>query len=241
MRLDAKGSSSAKKAAARRENGAGGGFGTVATTPSSSSGGGDNAIRNGAVNNKLRSIGGSKTPGAGSKVLRQAALDFDRIRTKHGISACADIYVRSPLDSLTTYWFVGKVAFDITTTPTATTVEQACHCQKRIILEYAQHELRPRNMGGKLATALEIWWAPPDSEMDIVRNLHVLTKISGNAVDYLPNDFRVDYVGYNPEIYVGEERVDGGLRVERDEWGRPTKPVFDVQPPTTVPAAPTQS
>jgi hypothetical protein len=50
-------------------------------------------------------------------------------------------------------------------------------------------------------------------------------------VNDLPDDFTVDMVGYNPEIYVGEERVDGGLRVERDEWGRPAKPVFDVQPP----------
>ena len=35
-------------------------------------------------------------------------------------------------------------------------------------------------------------------------------------------------IGYNPEIYVGDERVKGGLRVERDENGVPTKPPFEV-------------
>lgn len=175
---------------------------------------------------KLRSISSNKTPGAGSKALRQSALAFDRIRKERGKDACADVYVRSPLDSPTRFWFVGKVAYE----SEAATVEAACLSQKRIILEYAQQELRPQNMGGRYASALEVWTAPPDSEMDIVRNLYNLTKVEGNVND-LPDDFTVNTVGYNPEIYVGDERTDGGLRVERDESGRPTKPVFDVPEP----------
>ena len=35
-------------------------------------------------------------------------------------------------------------------------------------------------------------------------------------------------VGYNPEIYVGDEREQGGLRIMRDENGHPIKPVFEI-------------
>ena len=41
-------------------------------------------------------------------------------------------------------------------------------------------------------------------------------------------DFRVADVGFNPEIYVGDEVTKGGLRVTRDAQGRPTKPVFEI-------------
>ena len=99
--------------------------------------------------------------------------------------------------------------------------------QKRLILAYAQTQLRPQNLGGQYASSLEIWWAPGDSEMDVVRNLVDLKLVSGSAAG-LPADFNVDMVGFHPEIYVGDEITQGGLRVERDEQGRATKPVFDV-------------
>ena len=35
-------------------------------------------------------------------------------------------------------------------------------------------------------------------------------------------------VGYNPEIYVGDEVTDGGLRVKRDNDGNPVKDAFDI-------------
>lgn len=197
--------------------------GSIASSPT----GFGTTTRTAPKTEKLRSISSSKTPGAGSKALRQSALTFDRIRKAHGKDTGADVYVRSPLDSPTRFWFVGKVACEPNT---AATVKAACLSQKRIILEYARQELRPSNMGGKYATALEVWWAPPDSEMDVVRNLHNLTKVTGNVND-LPDDFSIEMVGYNPEIYLGDERTDGGLRVERDEHGRPTKPVFDIQEP----------
>ena len=41
-------------------------------------------------------------------------------------------------------------------------------------------------------------------------------------------EFHVKDVGYNPEIYVGEEQVKGGLRVVRDEEGRPVKDAFEI-------------
>jgi hypothetical protein len=173
------------------------------------------------LSNKLRSVS-SQHAGAGSKPLRQAALAFDRIRKELGKEACQDVYVRSPLNSATTFWFVGKVAFESGSDGVA-----ACLSQKRLILEYSMQHLRPQNLGGKYASALELWLAPPDSEMDVAQNKVAFHKVEGSAAD-LADDFIVATVGYNPEIYVGDELTRGGLRVERDEQGQPSKPVFDV-------------
>ena len=177
---------------------------------------------------KLRSVSSSHA-GAGSKPLRQAALAFDRIRKAYGVEACRDVYVRSPLNSPTTFWYVGKVAFEPNSS--VTTAENggigACLSQKRVILEYSRQQLRPQNMSGKYAATLELWLAPGDSEMDVVQNKVPLQPVQGSAAD-LPDGFTVDTVGYNPEIYVGDELTKGGLRVERREDGYPVKPVFDV-------------
>jgi hypothetical protein len=219
----------------------------------------DSKLKKGSTNNqnnlsnKLRSVSSAHV-GAGSKALRQAALAFDRIRKAHGKEACRDVYLRSPLDSPTTFWFVGKVASQGGTTGATTTTATdvivapnsilvgemdtppelewsdyvaACLSQKRIILEYSKQHLRPHNFGGKFAPTLELWLAPADSEMDVAQNKVTLIPVRGSAAD-LPDTFSVDTIGYNPEIYIGDEVIKGGLRVERDEQGRPTKPVFDV-------------
>jgi hypothetical protein len=191
-----------------------------------SSGSGFGAPKKNDLQGKLRSVSnkGNAAIGAGSKQLRQAALTFDRIRKEHGKEASNDVYVRSPLNSPTTFWFVGKVAFENDTIGGVV----ACLSQKRLILEYSMHHLRPQNLGGKYTSTLELWLAPPDSEMDVAQNKVTLQRVVGSAAD-LPEQFNVATVGYNPEIYVGDEVTQGGLRVERDEQGRPTKPVFEVQ------------
>jgi hypothetical protein len=176
---------------------------------------------------KSRGISG-RAVGAGSKPLRQAALTFDSLRKEQGASACHDVYVRSPDDSRTTFWFVGKIARNVATEEHyIPTPAEAVLSQKRIILEYAKQHLRPQNFGGKYALSLELWLAPADSEMDVVQNKISLQHIKGSSAD-LSDDFSVLAVGFNPEIYVGDELNKGGLRVNLDEEGRPTKPVFEV-------------
>lgn len=126
------------------------------------------------------------------------------------------------MDSPTTFWFVGKLV-----AAPNTSHQHAAIAQKRLIFEYSKQELRPQNMGGKFASQLELWLAPGDSEMDVVRNSITFEAVKGSASD-LPEDFDLSAIGYNPEIYVGDERTKGGLRVQRDEHGGPVKPVFDV-------------
>jgi hypothetical protein len=178
-----------------------------------------------SLQGKIRAVSG-KSAGAGEKPLRLAAIAFDRLRKEHGADASHDVYVRSPDNSRTTFWFVGKIARDtsVTVVPTPT---QAILSQKRIILEYAKQRLRPQNFGGKYAATLELWLAPADSEMNVVQNKVSLERVMGSAAD-LTDDFSVLTVGFNPEIYIGDELTKGGLRVERDEEGRPIKSEFEV-------------
>ena len=209
-----------------------------------------------ADSNKVRSLSGNTTPGAGSKILANAAHCFDRIRKIVGKEVTVDVYVRSPVNDASTFWFVGKVvrvfeqccgSRDINDDEASSdkdkssssqllsltgavypTVNESIISQKRIILEYAKNELRPQNMAGpKYSKSLELWYAPGDSEMDVVRNAISLIPVIGSSKE-LREGFNVNDVGYNPEIYVGEETVKGGLRVVRDIDGRPIKPIFDI-------------
>ena len=63
--------------------------------------------------------------------------------------------------------------------------------------------------------------------MDVVQNKVTLIPITQWSKD-LRDGFNVNDVGYNPEIYVGDEKEKGGLRVVRDGEGKPVKPVFEI-------------
>lgn len=179
---------------------------------------------------KTRSVSGYS--GSGTKPLRDAANTFDLIRKKYGKESTSDLYMRSPLNDSELFWFIGKVnrsleddeALEGSVSPTEM---EAVISQKRLIIEYAKNQLRPQNFGGPYSSELEIWLAPGDSEMDVVQNKISLVKVTGSVKD-LREGFSVKDVGFNPEIYIGEEAKDGGLRVKRDENGHPVKPVFSI-------------
>jgi hypothetical protein len=116
---------------------------------------------------------------------------------------------------------------------------QAALFQKRLILDYSKMQLRPQNFGGKYAQGLELWLAPADSEMNVATNKVSLCRVVRTTLRQADDDNVDDdddgppacsilTVGYNPEIYLGDEIAHGGLRVERDENGNPTKAAFDV-------------
>lgn len=190
--------------------------------PSTGGGGGFGSAPKPTSDGKVRSVSGFT--GSGTKPLRVAANTFDKLREDYGKDYTSDVYCKSPLNDPELLWFVGKVNIRPNT---AATPEQAVIAQKRLILEYAKRELRPQNLGGKYASSLELWLAPGDSEMDAVQNKVSLKKVDGSVAD-LSEDFSVNDVGYNPEIYVGDEVEKGGLRIKRDESGNPTKPVFEI-------------
>merc|ERR1711971_911528 len=111
--------------------------------------------------------------------------------------------VRSISDDPMTYWFVGKVA-----RRDKVTEQDAIKSHKRLIFEYSKRFLRPQNL---LGNDLELWFAPGNSEMDVVQNKVNLTKTEGSTAT-ISNDLDVSNdVGYNPEIYVGDELEKGGL------------------------------
>ena len=199
-----------KNKTASSSNGGGGGFGAPSSTQKTS------------LEGKTRSVSGHT--GSGTKPLRQAANTFDALRNEFGKECCNDLYCKSPVNDPDTLWFVGKTAIRL---HTAATHPQAVISQKRLILEYAKRELRPQNLGGKYASTLELWLAPGDSEMNAVQNKVDLVKVTGSASD-LAEEFSVADVGFNPEIYIGDERENGGLRIKRDAEGKPLKPAFEA-------------
>lgn len=185
---------------------------------------------------RTRSVSGYT--GGGTKVLAAAANNFDRLAQLHDKDAITDVYVRSPSNDASTFWFVGKVIRHLPTNNNEhddeeldgavyPTVSETILSQKRLILEYAKNQLRPQNLSGKYSSGLELWTAPGNSEMDVVQNKVSLAKITGSTSE-VREGFSVEDVGYNPEIYVGEEKEKGGLRVVRDEEGHPVKPPFDI-------------
>jgi len=180
---------------------------------------------------KVRSVSGYT--GSGTKPLRIATNTFDAIQKKYGKEATSDLYMRSPLNDEQLFWYVGKVVRrleedDVELEGGSVPTEfEAVISQKRLIIEYAKNQLRPQNFGGPYAKNLEIWVAPGDSELDVVQNKISLKKVTGSTTD-LSETFSVDDVGFNPEIYIGDERNDGGLRVKRDENGEPVKEIFEI-------------
>ena len=195
------------------------------------SGGGGFGSNSSITNNnvkKARSIS-SKHTGAGTKALASAANTFDRIRKLYGKGGTTDVYVRSPKNDESVFWFVGKVVRMLDNTDGVDdgkdvhvekpgdeeiqqnqpkllagsvypTISEAVLSQKRLILEYAKCELRPQNMGlPAYSPYLELWIAPGDSEMDVARNHVTLAKIDGSSKD-VREGFNVNDVGYNPEV-----------------------------------------
>jgi len=191
--------------------------------------GSSNSKKKNPVKNKTRVVSGHT--GSGTKPLREAANTFDALRKNYGPESCNDLYVRSPSNDETLFWFVGKTSRCTDESKlkgsVIPTLEEAVLCQKRLILEYASLQLRPQNLGGPYKNNLEIWTAPGDSEMDAVQNKVSLQKVTGSAKD-IRDEFSMKDVGFNPEIYVGEEIEKGGLRILRDEKGDPVKPVFSI-------------
>mmetsp|Transcript_7483 Transcript_7483/g.10708 ORF Transcript_7483/g.10708 Transcript_7483/m.10708 type:complete len:270 (+) Transcript_7483:77-886(+) len=180
---------------------------------------------------QIRTVSGYT--GSGTKPLRIAANTFDDIRKDYGKEGTSDVYVRSPLNDEKLCWFVGKVCrrLDLNDKKmnglSIPTEFETVISQKRLILEYSKNQLRPQNFGGPYSKNLEILIAPGDSEMDVVQNKISLQKVTGSVSD-LSDTFDVSDVGYNPEIYIGDEARDGGLRVSRDEDGKPINDVFEI-------------
>jgi hypothetical protein len=197
---------------------------TTTTSSSGVSGFGSSTSGGSSLQGRVRSISSTGQAGSGTKPLRQAANNFDALRKEYGKECCHDLYCKSPLNDPELLWFVGKIAVRPNT---AATPQQAVLSQKRIILEYSKTKLRPQNFGGKYASTLELWLAPGDSEMDVVQNKLALEKVKGSATD-LSEDFSIVDVGYNPEIYLGDEVAQGGLRIKRDENGEPVKAPFEI-------------
>lgn len=150
--------------------------------------------------------------------------NFINIRQVGGpLDTVNDVYVRDPTasndggnDDL--FWFVGKVARCGTVS-----IEQTIQRQWYLIEQHACR-LRPIELGKKFGRglALEIWVAPPDSELDVAYNKPQIKfqKIEKKD-DYCIQSVKSVEVGFEGEVYVDGE--DGFRTLRNPTDGSPKK------------------
>jgi len=137
--------------------------------------------------------------------------NFENIRKVGGTETVNDVYVRDP--ERDTYWFAGKVARCTGTV----SLEQAIGRLWSFIEEHACR-LRLVELSTKYGT-LEIWTAPPDSEMDVSYNRpHIIFTKMTKSSDYCVKEVKATEIGFQNEVYEdGEE----GFRTKRNDDGTP--------------------
>jgi hypothetical protein len=140
----------------------------------------------------------------GGGALRELALKYDEMVKDNDVTL-RDVYVLDkdhcdPSDggNIGTFWFVGKFATresgDAVAPPDRATVYTH---SKNLVLKLRH------------SRSLSIFTAPGNSEMEVVRNLTPLTPLPNSDTDGGGCE-----VGFNPEIYIGDEQHKGGLRVK---------------------------
>lgn len=113
-----------------------------------------------------------------------------------------DVYVHAA--GKPKFWFVGKVNARAEAFSEAPDFALAAVVQKRLVLEHAKL-LQPLELGR--SKALELWCAPPNSEMAVAQKQQALRPLDGlkPGVDGSPALSMAD-CGFLPEQYTAEDR-----------------------------------
>lgn len=144
-----------------------------------------------------------------------------RSYTKHRLDAypppnLVDVYVHGA--GKPKFWFVGKsVAREGSTDDYALSVV----VQKRLVLEHAKL-LQPRELGG--ASKLELWVAPPNSEISVAQHKQGLRPLDGLKAG---PELTMEDVGFLPEQYDKENQA--GFFVRLDAEGQPMEDAAPVK------------
>jgi len=183
------------------------GFGSK--SPTSSGFGGSKGKNKGNLN-KSKSSSGSD--------LRKLALLYDSIIKITSKEKIKDVYVldtaaapgkgeNGDVKEIGMFWFVGKIASrEDSEDPEVLVSSSSSH--KGTIYSHAKNLVLKLRQSHKLS----LFTAPGNTEMNVVRNLVELTPLL--AVPPSSSSLEGQELGFNPEIYVGDELLKGGLRGE---------------------------
>jgi len=116
-----------------------------------------------------------------------------------------DVYVHATGSDK--FWFVGKC---VTRTGVVEDLGLSAVVQKRLVLEHAKL-LQPRVLGS--AKDLEVWTAPPNSEMRVAQRQQGLRPLAGLKA---PPTLGMDECGFLPEQYTAEDREGFYVRLPAD-------------------------
>jgi len=170
--------------------------------------------------------GDSKKLGGKYGNLVASKLEVFSTLKKKGMPIARDVYCRLSNDD--TFWFIGKVIHD---TSVISDTSDALSVLEPLLKEYGR-TLRPKELAGPKAALqgaeLQIWTAPPCSEMDTVQHKNTLERVVVDVerIEVLNSETPKEAVGWEPEIYSGGE---DGFRVHRHDDGSPKRPPIEVQ------------
>jgi len=116
-----------------------------------------------------------------------------------------DVYVHAAGSDK--FWFVGK---SVARAGVVEDFDLSAIVQKRLVLEHAKL-LQPRVLGTD--KALEIWTAPPNSEMRVAQRQQGLRPLVGLKA---PPTLNMDQCGFLPEQYTAEDREGFYVRLPAD-------------------------
>jgi hypothetical protein len=149
----------------------------------------------------------------GKGTIERHMRSFMKLRNSDWSNTC-DVYVRA--DHKEKWWFVGKATGGNLHDPVV-----SVSIQKRVILEHAkllQSELR-------LARTLNLWTAPPNTEVEVAQHKQPLTRASScKDTELMAKALFGPDVGFEPEQYVNEAK---GFYVKLKDDGTP---YLDVKP-----------
>jgi len=166
---------------------------------------GFNLVMMGGFGNQAKAKIPQKFDGKGT--IEKHMRSFMKLKLSDWSNTC-DVYARG--DKNEKWWFVGKATGGLVCDPTASVA-----IQKRVILEHSkllQSELR-------LAKSLNLWTAPPNTEVEVAQHKQPLTLVgSCKDTELMAKALLRPDVGFEPEQYVNEAK---GFYVKLNDDGTP--------------------
>ena len=174
--------------------------------------------------------GGAAVRKPGSQVspkkrIERAMRAYAALRGEKGAADRAvDVYVKGvgPLvgssGGLCRFWYVGKAVGCAGSDGAQAEAQEGFDgaasvlAQKRLILEHAK--LLQREL--KEAAALELWWAPPNTEVAVARRQQQLHGMEGLRLSEAQRSSPDDCCGFSPEVYTAEDRKGFYVKLPAD-------------------------
>ena len=140
-----------------------------------------------------------KKPKEAKKIFEAAMNRFNALREPRPFANQVDVYVKADDEKSNKFWYVGK---SVARTGSTDDVALGALAQKRLVFEHAK--LLQREL--KSAKRLQLWVAPPNSEVRVAQHQVPLRGLTTGEVKLDASVLGEDDVGFLPEQYTVEDQ-----------------------------------